>query len=318
VEVLAAQPTFLKARSWRIVLGGWLLAASKAMAARSLRGHGRLNRLARRMIGDRYIEVPYLGRGSIWICPGHTMGEDVARRGVYEPQVIRAVQTFVDRGFSFVDVGANVGLHTVAAGLSRRSEKQRFFAFEPEPRSFLLLERNCRSNGLDFVETRQAAVGSREGITKLFVSTTYNQGHHSLVQHSDEVRVAACPVTTLDAVFLSGAERIEGPVLVKIDVEGTEPDVLAGGMRWLQQKSSLAVICEIFPGLLQHTGHTGSDVIGLLRGIGCDQFLITGDSSAEPWRRVNAAAINDMTEVLFNLLATKGAEASQLLEVLTV
>jgi FkbM family methyltransferase len=273
-----------------------------------------VNRLARRLIGDRYIEVPYLGQGSIWICPGHTMGEDVARRGVYEPQVIRAVQTFVDHGFSFVDVGANLGLHTVAAGLSRRSPGQRFFAFEPEPRSFLLLERNCRVNKLGFVEAHRAAVGSREGSTNLFVSTTYNQGHHSLVQHSKEVRVATCPVKTLDAFFLSGEDRLEGPVLVKIDVEGTEPDVLAGGLRWLKQTPSLAVICEIFPGLLEHTGRTASDVIGLLQQIGCDQFLITGDSSEEPWRRVNVAAINEMSELLFNLLATKGAEARQLLE----
>jgi len=240
------------------------------------------------------------------------MGEDVARAGVYEAQVIRAVQTFVGHGFSFVDVGANLGLHTVAAGLSRVSDRQQVFAFEPEPRAFSLLKRNCRLNALDFVQTRQTAVGSEEGTTNLFVSTTYNQGHHSLVRHSNQVRVTTCPVTKLDALFLSGPEKLSGPVLVKIDVEGTEPDVLTGGLRWLQQRSSLAVICEVFPGLLEHTGHSASDVVGLLRQIGCDRFLVSGDSSHEPWRTVDIGAVYEMTEVLVNLLATKGPEASGL------
>lgn len=317
MEPLAEVPTFLNNRPWRIELGSRLLAASRAMASRSVRGHSRISRLARRLIGDRYIEVPYLGKGSIWICPAHTTGEDVARHGVYEPQVIRAVQTFVSDGFSFVDVGANIGLHTVAAGLCKVSGEQRFIAFEPEPRSFLLLKKNCGVNRLEFVDTLEAALGSQEGTADLYISTTYNQTHHGLVQHSDQVRISSCSVTSLDRIFLSGPRRFTGAVLLKIDVEGTELEVLKGGLRWLREIETLAVICEVFPDLLRRSGHSPTDLLGLLQEIGCDQLLATDDNSRDPWRSIDAGSIHGLRNTFVNVLATKGPAARKISESLT-
>lgn len=298
--------------------GTGLLAASRALARRSIRGHGRIADLGRRLIADRYLRVPYLDTGSIWVCPGHTSGEDVHRTGIYEPQVIRAIQSFVRAGFSFVDVGANIGLHTVAAGMSRVSESQRFAAFEPEPRSFLLLRKNCDANGLSFVETLPAAVGSAEGTAELYVSTTFNQTHHGLVRHSTQVTVARCEVTTLDREFSTGPRRLDTPTLVKIDVEGTEPEVLRGGLYWLSESKPLAVICELSPVLLRRAGHTPQTVMDLLREIGCDRFLATDDNSPDPWRGFELPALGEMRRSFVNLLATRGLEARRLSEELTV
>lgn len=298
--------------------GSRLLAAGRALERHSIRGYGRMASLGRRLIADRYVRVPYLGTGSIWVCPGHTSGEDVHRAGIYEPQVIRAIQAFVRAGFSFVDVGANIGLHTVAAGLSRASEEQRFVAFEPEPKSFLLLRKNCETNGLAFVETLPCAVGADEGTAELYVSTTFNQTHHGLVRHSPDVTVARCDVTTLDRELSTGPVRPEAPTLLKVDVEGTEPEVLRGGLRWLSERKPLAVICELSPALLRRAGHTAQEVFDLLRGIGCDRFLATDDNSPDPWRRFDASSLGGMRRSFVNLLATRGPEARRLAEQLTV
>ena len=60
--------------------------------------------------------------GHVWICPAHTMGTQIFFNGVYEPVIIRIVRKFVGAGYSFVDVGANIGLHTLAAAFSKVEE----------------------------------------------------------------------------------------------------------------------------------------------------------------------------------------------------
>ena len=67
-------------------------------------------------------------------------------QGRYEPEVSSVIQAFIRVGFSFVDVGANIGLHTLAAAFARTNDGQRVIAFEPEPSTFELLQRNVASN----------------------------------------------------------------------------------------------------------------------------------------------------------------------------
>jgi FkbM family methyltransferase len=132
---------------------------------------------------------------------------------------------FVAPGQLVFDVGANEGrMAETFADIGAR-----VVAVEPNPR---LVARIRARYGPREVLVEPAAVGAHEGVADLRLGR--DSGHSTLsAEWEDAVGVAAAerwdgsvrvPVTTLDALIA----RHGRPVFVKIDVEGFEPQVLAG------------------------------------------------------------------------------------------
>src|SRR5437016_989886 len=84
-----------------------------------LRGSWRLKKLVQRQCANRYIQVSYLNLGSVWVCPDQPMGREIFWNGVYEPNVAALIHEYIGHRFSFVDVGANQGFHSIVAAKSR-------------------------------------------------------------------------------------------------------------------------------------------------------------------------------------------------------
>ena len=134
-----------------------------------------------------------------------------------------------------VDVGANIGLSTMALALARPAS--RVVAVEPSPDNAALLRQNLAANGFGGVEVVQAAVADRPGTLKM-----RQNGAWSHVVDPDNLPVGgqttAVPVVTLDALTAG-----KGPVaFVKVDTEGYEPHVLAGGAATIGRDRPLLLI----------------------------------------------------------------------------
>ncbi len=136
-----------------------------------------------------------------------------------------------DGGASAVvlDVGANIGLATLAMATALPASA-RLLAVEPSPRNLAHLRRNLAANGLaQRVEVVAAAAGAEPGSLS-FHESEFGAGSHLVSGHhlaGNAMPAVQVPVETLDRVVSSrGLERLD---FVKIDVEGFEPDVLAGG-----------------------------------------------------------------------------------------
>ena len=133
-------------------------------------------------------------------------------------------------GMTFVDVGANIGLYSVAAA-KLVGHTGRVYAFEPEPRNYLLLQRHLVMNEVRNVTIENVAVGSENAEQTLTISKNA-LGTHSLLKRrqksfQEEVKVE---VIRLDDYF----EGIPGKIdVLKIDAEGYEPFVLKGAERLL-------------------------------------------------------------------------------------
>jgi len=126
-----------------------------------------------------------------------------------------------------IDVGANVGYHTVlmAEAVGGRG---RVVAFEPEALNRRLLERVVRRKKLANVTIVGAALGARQGMTSLYLNPDH-PGDHRTWQARGLAGAQATPVplTTLDHYLEQRGENL--PVsLVKIDVQGAELQVLQG------------------------------------------------------------------------------------------
>lgn len=229
-------------------------------------GGWRVARLANRIVGDHYFPVPYF-EGEIYASPVHHLIREVYRGGVYEPVVIDLIRSYVRRCYDFVDVGAYIGLHTLPAVFARVFASQKVICFEPEPSNFALLEKNVKLNGLNpkFIQCHNKAIGDREGNLTLHLSTTANNGRHTLVEGREKTTANGpiVPVTTLDSLDL------HGPVLFKIDVEGFEAQAVRGGLGLFSRLAEIALIIEIsldgdnereIDSLLAPLGLFGSDI----------------------------------------------------------
>jgi FkbM family methyltransferase len=155
--------------------------------------------------------------------------------GIYEPNVIRALQQYLRPGDICFDVGSHVGYMTILMA-HLVGPSGRVAAFEPVPETFAALRENVRLNGLENVQTECTAVGEQEGTICLYCDSTQELSWTpSVAAYSagggDLKRISA-PVLTLDDYA-----RTSGllPAVVKIDVEGAELAVLRGARQVLRE-----------------------------------------------------------------------------------
>jgi FkbM family methyltransferase len=129
---------------------------------------------------------------------------------------------FCRDGDVVVDVGANIGSHTIAFAKAVGANGA-VFALEPQRLPFQLLCGNIALNVLTNVHALQKAAGAQAGRAKIPAlpwDEPHNFGAVSILNRSspgDDIEVV-----TLDSLTLPSCR------LIKVDVEGMEPDVLAG------------------------------------------------------------------------------------------
>ncbi len=125
-----------------------------------------------------------------------------------------------------LDIGANIGL--TALTIATATPRGHVFAFEPLPQNAEFLRENVRANRVQNVTVVEAAVGGRDGES---VSMTVPVcGAHAAVIRSPEHKQSASvtvPLMSLDQ--WATRARVKRVDLIKVDVEGYEPDVLYGG-----------------------------------------------------------------------------------------
>lgn len=188
----------------------------------------------RSRIAGSPLEVSFVDDTKLRLSPGQTGATGNLYAGLHEFEEMSFVLHFLRPDDMFVDVGANVGSYTVLAGGAVGAT---CVAFEPAPRAFDALQRNVTINGFTSrAQLIQAAVGSMQGKVS-FTSGRDTLNHVDLdAAEADSIDV---DMTTLDTA-LNGL----APTLMKIDVEGFEAQVLAGGAATLKNSGLLAVIVE--------------------------------------------------------------------------
>lgn len=198
-----------------------------------------------------------------------------APSGGLEAGTRRVLQALIAPGMTVADVGANIGLLTLACARAA-GPSGRVYAFEPEPGPLNQLEKTVRLNGLSWVTVCAMAAGRKSGRSRFHVSPII--GHSSLYelppQEAAQARAIEVEVAPLDkAVPLSTPLDV-----VKIDVEGAELDVLAGMQRHLDANRDIAVIAEFGPSHLARVGVSPQDWWSAFKSNGFSPFAIAEPS----------------------------------------
>lgn len=211
------------------------------------------------------------------------------RFGWLEAAELRLVRRTVGPGMIAVDVGANIGLYTLA--LARLvGPTGRVHAVEPAPANLRALRRAVEDAGAANVVVHAAAAGAEAGNVALHLAPG-NQGDHRIFPGADARETVRVPSIVLDDLL--GAEpRVD---FVKIDVQGAELPVLVGMRRTLAANPGVRVLCEITPWLADELGQREEEFFAPVRDAGLVPHRLLADGTLEPiderraWREVGAS-----------------------------
>lgn len=184
----------------------------------------------------RVIDLDPAGFNELQLCRSGPMvynkndmyvGESLRRYGEFSMAEYEVFAQLVRPGALVVEVGANIGAHTV--DLSRLVGRDgEVHAIEPQRIVFQTLCANLAINQCVNVFARQAAVGARNGtIVAPAVDPSVRNNFGGLSLH-DVSGGETVPLITLDSLDLPACH------LLKADVEGMEVDVLSGGEQLIQ------------------------------------------------------------------------------------
>src|SRR4030067_1818822 len=184
--------------------------------------------------------------------------------GFYEKYETELFKKLVKRGMVVVDIGANIGYYTLLAA-HLVGDEGNGFAFEPDPYNYSLLCRNIEVNGYRNVIPVQKAVFNKSGKVKLFLDKNKFGGNSLSDANIDKSVSTTVETTSLDEYFENTNHKID---VVKMDVQGSEMEVLNGMTNTINQNEKLEIITEFWPFGLRNAGSSPTDFLRKLAEYG--------------------------------------------------
>jgi FkbM family methyltransferase len=199
--------------------------------------------------------------------------------GCFEPSTAAAISRLVKPGHVALDIGANIGAHTLR--IARQvGETGRVFAFEPTDFAFGKLLTNLRLNPLlkDRVTAIQCFLGASASADA--PSAIYSSWPLTRASDLHKVHLGA-PMTTgqartrrLDDVIAEhNVARVD---VVKMDVDGFECDVLDGA-KLMMERDRPTYIMELTPYVLKERGSSFDALIDRFLSLDYQFFTLKGE-----------------------------------------
>jgi FkbM family methyltransferase len=223
-------------------------------------------------LGDRIMSYTHRGE-VIYLAPTDLdLTPNVIRSGRHEPHVERMIVASINVGDAAIDIGCNVGYHTLAIAQAV-GQSGSVFAYEANPSLSKLLHATLTVNNLtDFrcqgrVRLFKNAVADKPGSLILQVAPEHFGSGHLVTEskssdfgqeYSDRV-VVEC--VTLDET-LAGLARAD---FLHMDIEGAEPLAIRGAQALLDRSPDIKIITEWSPHMMRTLCDPVEYVEGLVR-----------------------------------------------------
>lgn len=237
--------------------------------------------------GERLVDMGY---AKVVVDGGEPeFGRHIATHGSWEPHIIAIIQRHLKPGDTFVDIGANVGVMSFTAAAAT-GPSGRVLAFEPHPDNIRHFLSGVAANGFQNVTLHGFALSNTQSIFSLIGSSN----GYLMPEGESVFQTVALPGDPI----LADEPRID---MVKIDIEGHEPQALAGIDRALRKHRPI-VLGEFNPRCLRD--HIGcpppqfadqlfelTDRIDAIEHDGRTNQLRTPRELIDLWERRNAEAV---------------------------
>jgi FkbM family methyltransferase len=190
--------------------------------------------------------------------------------GAFEVSTVRAYEKLIKPGQTVLDVGANVGAHSIhfarAVGPAGK-----VYAFEPTDYAFAKLQANIAANPdlARRIECHQVMLVDKaedKDIPPLYSSWPLDSAAGAHTLHGGRLMSATnATSTTLDA-FLA-KKHIDRVDLIKIDIDGNECTMLRGALNSLARLRPI-LLMEVSPHQLEESGSNVEELVAILQTAG--------------------------------------------------
>jgi len=182
-------------------------------------------------------------------------------KGCFEPMVTSTMGKFVKPGMTVLDIGANIGCHTLRyAKLVGRNGK--VIAFEPMPWAVSKIKRNIQLNDFDNIVLEKMALSDVSAKRSVCFRSSWTLDNGSAPD--SEVGEEVDFVTLDEYVDRNKLSKID---FIKLDVDGYEYKVARGGMNSIAKFKPVMII-ELGKYTLRECGDSLEDLIDLLSSVG--------------------------------------------------
>jgi len=226
--------------------------------------------------------------------------------GFYEPYQSDLLVSLGKLSNHFLDIGSNMGFYSLA--LARENPHLSVDAFEPQPLVFSTLRENVILNNLvDRITVHNLGLGNGVASLTMYVPKFTGSGGASFQNlHVDEGEATeiVVQVKILDQVISANLD------LLKIDVEGSELNVLYGA-KSIISKTKPTVVVELLRKWMKPFGHSPQMFLEEMKDFGYLCFAIGADKLTpvdvidESTQQTNFIFVHPEQTTHLNLLRTE-------------
>ena len=200
--------------------------------------------------------------------------------GCFEPETVHCYSRIIKRGDTVLDIGANIGAHTLPIG-QLVGKEGRVIAFEPTDYAFSKLRKNVAANPdlANHVDVHQLMLVDKiDGVPPppLYSSWPLAQEDGLHAEHQGKLMSTnGARATTLDAALDALAPaRVD---CIKLDIDGFECQMLRGARKTLSQWHPV-IVMELAPYVLEEHGSSVEELLGILVEHGYSISSLDGNS----------------------------------------
>jgi FkbM family methyltransferase len=201
--------------------------------------------------------------GPLWFPISYdVMRPSIAKTGTWEKEEGDLLRSLARHGVRFLDIGANVGYFTLM--MAKEQPSAVIASVEPHPITVQLLRMNLWEAGVTSQVFPVALTAGDRSVVLETPAQNLGDTRSGVPQLGQRASMVSAGISA-DALF--GDQSFD---LVKLDVQGFEPDVLQGMQGIIARSPGLVVVSEFWPGVLRSSGRNPLQVLESYQRMGFD------------------------------------------------
>lgn len=166
------------------------------------------------------------------------------------PNELEFINKYLENNDVVFDVGANIGIWSYF--LSKSNHKIDIYSFEPNPNVSKMLEANTKN--IRNITIEKFGIGNDDTKADFYIHPSHGRSSFGYTNEYSGCKVISVPVTSLDSYLKKNVNIF--PSLIKVDVEGFEPEVWEGMQSLLVLQRPKILVFELEDRHLLPRGHS--------------------------------------------------------------
>ena len=214
--------------------------------------------------------IKFNGNSQAFVNLSDPEPRNVFLKSVFDPDFFHVAKSFLRKGSSVFDLGANMGF--CSFGLVPNYPDLSYHLFEANPQLIHLLKRSIELHPLQKFVLNHACISDRAGTTRFQLEPNQSGQSHVSTQDGSGIKVSNL---TLDDYC--GQQMLDSVDFAKIDLEGHELPALQGWNKCLSKHRVKAIYLEIMPENQTRYGRQTKAPLCYLESLGYELYLCKQD-----------------------------------------